>query len=172
MWHTVYRAVDALSRAMAYLAGFSILIIALMQVAEIAFRNFAGISLTFVWEYAAYMHIGAIFMGLAYTLRTGGHIQVTLLATVMPRFFGYLSTTVGLMISGYLSFALIRLCHNWGSTGRTSGTVDNLPLVYPMFFVAFGASMLTVQLVLRLIHMILGTQPQLVWGGPVPSGAE
>lgn len=167
MWQSLYRAVDALSRAMAYLAGFAILIIAVMQVAEIALRNLMGISLTFVWEYAAYMHIAAIFMGLSFTLRTGGHIQVTLLAGAFPRLFNYLSTTVGLIISGYLSYALIRLCYSWGSTGRTSGTVDNLPLVYPMIFVAFGASMLTLQLMFRLLHIILKTRMQLPWSaGP------
>lgn len=163
MWQSIYRATDALSRAMAYLAGFAILVIALMQVVEIALRNLMGISLTFVWEYAAYMHIAAIFMGLAFTLRTGGHIQVTLLAVPFPRLFDWLSSTVGLIISGYLSFAMIRLCWNWGSTGRTSGTVDNLPLVWPMIFVAFGAAMLTLQLVLRLVHLALGTRLQERW---------
>src|SRR5690606_35899990 len=163
MWQSIYRTVDTISRAMAWVAGVTILLIALMQMVEILFRNFAGISLTFVWEYAAYMHIAAIFMGLAFTLRTGGHIQVTLLSTVLPRGFLYLSTLLGLAISAYLSFAVIRLCYNWGSTGRTSGTVDNLPLVYPMIFVAFGASMLTLQLVLRLVHIILGTRVDLPW---------
>lgn len=163
MWQLIYRSVDALSRAMAWVAGVTILVIALMQMVEILVRNFAGISLTFVWEYAAYMHIAAIFMGLSFTLRTGGHIQVTLLATVMPRLFLYLSTAIGLAISAYLTVAMIRLCYNWGSTGRTSGTVDNLPLVYPMIFVAFGAAMLTLQLVLRLVHLILGTRIDLPW---------
>lgn len=161
MWQSIYRSVDALSRAMAWVAGITILVIALMQMVEILVRNLAGISLTFVWEYAAYMHIAAIFMGLAFTLRTGGHIQVTLLATVAPRLFHYLSTVLGLAISAYLSVAMIRLCYNWGATWRTSGTVDNLPLVYPMIFVAFGASMLTLQLALRLVHLILGTQVEL-----------
>lgn len=164
MWQPLYKSVDALSRAMGWVAGGLILLIALMQVIEILARNFMGVSLTFVWEYAAYLHIAAIFLGLSFTLRTGGHIQVTLLATVMPRFFSYLSTIVGLIISGYLSLALIKLCWNWGMTGRSSGTVDNLPLVYPMAFVAFGAAMLTLQLVLRLIHLVMGTRVELPWG--------
>ncbi|MGP9590374.1 TRAP transporter small permease [Halomonas sp. AOP42-B2-16] len=167
MWQSLYQAVDTLSRIMAHLAGLSILIIALMQVTEIIVRNLLGISLTFVWEYAAYMHIAAIFMGLSFTLRTGGHIQVTLLATALPRLFEYMSTIIGLIISSYLSYALIRMCYSWGSTGRTSGTIDNLPLVYPMAFVAFGASVLTLQLLLRLIHIILKTRRQLSWSaGP------
>lgn len=168
MWKLLYRAVDFLSHVMAYLAGFAILIIAVLQFVEIVIRNLLGISLSFVWEYAAYMHIGAIFMGLSFTLRTGGHIQVTLLATALPRLFDYMSTVIGLIISGYLSYSLIRMCYSWGSTGRTSGTLDNMPLVYPMAFVAFGASMLTLQLMFRLVHSILKTHRQLSWSaGPV-----
>lgn len=163
MWHHLYRAADRLSYGMAVIAGFAILVIAFMQMTEILLRNIFDVSLTFVWEYAAYMHIGAIFFGLAFTLRTGGHIQVTLLAKVLPKVFDYLSTLLGLAISGYLSMALVQLCWSWGTTGRSSGTVDDLPLVYPMLFVALGAVMLTVQLALRLIHLLLGTPTELAW---------
>ena len=167
MWPSIYKGADALSFLLGRIAGGAILLIAFLQVIEIFARNFAGVSLTFVWEYAAYMHIAAIFLGLAFTLRTGGHIQVTLLATVIPRFFNYLSTVVGLVISGFLSIGLIRLCWNWGITGRTSGTVDNLPLAIPMTFVAFGSAMLTLQLALRLIHLLMGTRIELPWAaGP------
>lgn len=167
MWQTIYRSVDGVSRVMAWVAGALILLIAFMQMAEIVLRNVANISLTFVWEYAAYMHIVAIFLGLSLTLRTGGHIQVILLAHAMPRAFNYISTVGGLIFSSYLSFAMIRLCYDWGVTGRTSGTVDNLPLVYPMIFVAFGASMLTLQLLMRLLHLIFGTESELSWVGGV-----
>lgn len=161
MWHSLYRAVDRLSYAMAVIAGFAILAIAVMQVTEIVARNLFNISLTFVWEYAAYMHIAAIFFGLSFTLRSGGHIQVTLLAKVAPRLFHLLSTMLGLAISGFLSLALVQLCHNWAVTGRSSGTVDDLPLAYPMAFVAFGAVMLTLQLALRLVHLLMGTPVEL-----------
>lgn len=163
MWNVIYRSVDLFSYALAALAGFAILLIAMMQVVEIAVRNLFNISLTFVWEYAAYMHISAIFLGLAFTLRTGGHIQVTMLAKFSPRLFNLVSTLLGLAISGYLSVAVVQLCINWGRTGRTSGTVDELPLVYPMIFVAFGAVMLTVQFVLRLVHLLMGTPAELPW---------
>lgn len=164
MWRRLYKAVDAISQAMGWLAGGMILLMAFMLMAEILLRNIANISLSFVWEYAAYLHIAAIFLGLAFTLRTGGHIQVTLLAAALPRAFNYISTLGGLMLSSYLTYAMIRLCYSWGSTGRTSGTVDNLPLVYPMVFIAFGALMLTLQLLCRLLHLLSGSETELEWG--------
>lgn len=163
MWHHLYRSADRLSHGMAVIAGFAVLLIAFMQMTEIIVRNIFDVSLTFVWEYAAYMHVSAIFFGLSFTLRTGGHIQVTLLSKVAPRLFHWVSTLLGLAISGFLSLALLQLCINWGVTGRSSGTVDDLPLVYPMACVTFGACMLTLQLVLRLLHLLLGTPVELAW---------
>jgi TRAP-type C4-dicarboxylate transport system permease small subunit len=169
MWRALYASIDALSRACAYLAGAAIMVIALMQICEIVLRNVFDISLPFVWEYAAYMHVGAVFLAAAYTLRTGGQIQVTLLREVAPRLFPWLSTTVGLVISAFVSYALIKFAYGYAVTGRTSGTINNLPLVYPAFFMAFGASMLTLQLLLRLVHVALGTPEQLPWTGSAAS---
>lgn len=168
MWPKLYRAADSISRIMAWVSGGLIFLIAFLQTIEIIVRNLLDISLSFVWEYAAYMHIAAVFLGLSMTLRTGGHIQVTLLSSVAPRLFQITSTLGALAISAFLSTALIRLAWTWGSTGRTSGTIDNVPLVIPMTVVAVGATMLTVQLLLRLVHILLGTQAELVWsaGGP------
>ncbi len=167
MWPRLYQTTDALSRVLAWISGGLIFLIAFLQFSEILLRNLANVSLSFVWEFAAYMHIAAILLGLSMTLRTGGHIQVTLFATVMPRIFQLVSTLGGIVISGFLSLALIQLAWNWGVTGRTSGTVDDIPLVIPMFFVAFGAVMLTIQLCLRLFHILLGTPIELQWSsGP------
>lgn len=165
MWQIVYKTTDAVSKVCAYLAGAAIMAIALMQILEIALRNIFNISLPFVWEYAAYFHAGAVFMAAAFTLRTGGHIQVTLLREVTPRLFNYLSTLVGLAISLFLSYSLVRLALGYAASGRTSGTVNDLPLLYPAGFIAFGASMLTLQLFLRFLHLLMGTREQLPWTG-------
>lgn len=168
MWQTIYRSIDTISRILANIAGALIMLIALMQIAEIVLRNTAGISLPFVWEYAAYLHMTAIFFGLAFTLRTGGHIQVTLLKTVAPRLFIWASTFVGLAISTILSASLIRLAITYAASGRSSGTINDVPLVYPAAAMAFGATLLTVQLVLRIVHYIAGSPPELA-GSAGPS---
>lgn len=167
MWPKIYNFFDAVSRGMAWIAGGMIFLIAFMQMLEIILRNLFDVSLSFVWEYAAYMHIAAIFLGLSMTLRSGGHIQVTLMSSAFPKAFQIVSTLGGIALSCFLSYALVRLAWNWGVTGRTSGTVDNAPLVVPMSIVAFGSVMLSVQLLLRLFHVFLGTKTELAWAsGP------
>jgi len=165
MWHCVYRSVDLVSKVGVYISGAALMTIVLMQIGEIILRNLFGISLPFIWEYAAYFHAGAVFLAAAFTLRTGGQIQVTILREVSPTLFRYLSTIVGFIISLFLSYALVKMAAGYAVTGRTSGTINNLPLIYPAAFVAFGASMLTLQLFMRFIHLLMGTPEELPWHG-------
>lgn len=169
MWRAISNAVDGVSRILAYLSGAAILAIAVMQVAEIVLRNAAGISLRFVWEYASYLHIAAIFLGAAFTLRTGGHIRVTLARSLNPRAFEVIATLVGLAISSFLTMSLLQMAWSYAATGRTSGTINDVPLVYPASFVAFGAAMLTLQLILRLVHVCIGREPELSWHETAPA---
>ncbi|EHA14896.1 TRAP transporter small permease [Halomonas sp. HAL1] len=155
MWRLIFKYTDFLALVLAYLSGFTILCIALLQLLEIIIRNTVGYSLPFVWEYAAYMHICAVFLAAAYTLRTGGHIQVTLLKSINPRIFEGVATFIGLLISLFLSWSLVSLAYGYGETGRTSSTINAVPLVYPAAIVAFGALMLSLQLILRLVKVVL-----------------
>jgi len=147
-------AADACSTALGYLAGALLAGIVAIQIAEILARNLLGVSLSFTWEVAAYFHVCAIFLAAAFTLRTGGHVRVSLIQSAAPRVFELLATLLGLAISSYLSWALVRFAWNYGVTGRTSGTINDVPLVYPAAVVAFGACMLTLQLLLRLLQAL------------------
>jgi len=152
------RAADRASLILGGLAGALLAAIVVIQIAEILARNVLGVSLPFTWEYAAYFHICAIFLAAAFTLRSGGHVRVSLIQGIAPRTFEFVATLVGLVISAYLSWALVKFATNYGLTGRTSGTVNDVPLVYPAGVVAFGACVLTLQLALRLAQT-LARQP-------------
>lgn len=152
---------DRLSRFLAYISGTLIFAIAALQISEIVSRNFFDTSLSIVWEVAAYMHIAAIFLAAAFTLRTGGHIRVTLFQSLHPRLFEIVGTLVGLVISAFLSYALVKFAWNYGVSGRTSGTTNDIPLVYPAAAVAFGAVILSVQLALRLCLALQGRPVEL-----------
>ncbi len=165
MWEKTYRAIDTLSGWMAHAGGLGFFLIVFMQLAELVLRNFFGVSLPFVWEYAAYLNMAAVFLGAGYTLRTGGHIQVTLLKGFSPKLFAYSSALIGLLISLILSYSLIRMAYGYAMSGRTSGTVNDFPLVYPAVAMAFGAAMLSLQLVLRLCHAALGSKLEIDWQG-------
>ncbi|MBD5769581.1 TRAP transporter small permease subunit [Marinomonas colpomeniae] len=148
------KLVDCVCLIACYISGIAILAIALMQVTEIIVRNAFDYSFPFVWEFASYLHIGAVFLAAGYTLRSGGHIRVTILQRFHSKAFEIGATLVALAISTFLSMAIFKFAFKYFETGRTSGTVNDIPLAIPAFFMAFGAALLTVQLVMRLLQTI------------------
>ncbi|MBT9386177.1 TRAP transporter small permease [Pseudooceanicola sp. CBS1P-1] len=159
------RFVDRLSYALALLSGIALCSVALLIVAEILLRKFAGISLHFLWEYGVFVHMTAVFLGAGWTLRTGGHIRVTLLRGLSPRLFELWATLLGLVISSMVSNALVQMAWGYIKSGRTTGTTTNTPLAIPATIMAFGAVLLTVQIALRLLSIALGRDPELATTG-------
>ena len=148
----------------AALAAVLIAAIAVMILSEITARWLFNYSLSFAWEYSAYCMAMAIFCAAAYTLRTGGHIRVSLLsASVPPRaawWIDLLATVVGTCISAYITLALIHLAWRSFQSGSLSATISATPLAIPQGVIAFGALLLTVQLMLRVYRLCYGLETE------------
>ena len=160
----ILTGIDALSRACGYLAAVLVLGIAGLILAEIFCRTVLNISLSFAWEYAAYCFAVSIFLAAAFALRTGGHVRVMLLSqSVSPRLAYWLdvaATTAGIMIAGVLAWSLAAFAWRSWVSGSTSATIDETPLVYPQAAMAFGAALLTLQLVARAVRLLVGEPPE------------
>lgn len=164
MWSPIVKGIDAFSRFLAYFAGYSLLAIAIMQIVEIFVRNALNISLPFVWEFAGYMHIAAIFLAAAYTLRIGGHVQITAFKGLNPKLFDLVSSIIGLAVSLFLTWSFGKLALGYWASGRTSGTVSDVPLAYPFSVVVFGAALLSLQIALRIVHVLMNEKVELDYG--------
>lgn len=160
----VLGALDAVSRWMAYVAAALVVAIAVLILAEIFCRTVLNISLTFAWDYSAYFMAAAILFAAAFTLRTGGHVRVSLLTASVPRpvarTVDFVATLFGAGIGLFLAYALVLFAWESFLTGRTSATIDATPLVYPHAALAFGAVLLALQLVARLVRLLTGEQPE------------
>ena len=160
----VLAGIDALSRGCGYVAAALVLGIAGLILAEIFCRTVLNVSLSFAWEYAAYFFAVSILLGAAFALRTGGHVRVMLLSqSVSPRVAHWLdvaATVVGTMIAGFLAWALAAFAARSWMSGSTSPTIDETPLVYPQAAMAFGAALLTLQLVARAVRLLVGEPPE------------
>ena len=160
----ILAGVDALSRACGYLAALLVLGIAGLILAEIFCRTALNVSLSFAWEFAAYFFAVAIFLAAAFALRTGGYVRVMLLSqSVSPRLAYWLdvvATVAGTMIAGVLAWSLTSFAAKSWESGSTSPTIDETPLVYPQAAMAFGAALLTLQLVVRAVRLFIGEPPE------------
>lgn len=154
---------DALSRACGYAAAGLVLGIAALILAEIFCRTVLNVSLSFAWEYSAYALAMAIFLAAPFTLRTGGHVRVLLLSqSLSPRAARRLdavATAGGTVVAGWLAWSLAAFAWRSWATGSTSATIDETPLAYPQAVMAFGAVLLTAQLLARGVRLLRGEPP-------------
>ena len=153
---------DLITTALAVFAAFLTLSIAVTIIAEIVARSVFNYSFSFAWEYSAYAMGAAMFCGLAFTLRTGGHIRVSLLASALPdvisKMVDVVCTLVAIGFSGYISLALCELAWKSFVSGSTSPSAT--PLVLPQGLIALGAILITLQFVARLIRLLINEEPE------------
>lgn len=151
---------DRIARASAYVAAVLIFAIAALILSEIVARTGFNVSFSFAWEYASYCMATAVFLGAAFTLRTGGHVRVSLLSATVPpavaKAIEVLATLFAVGVTTYLAYALIVFAWQSGVTGRTSPTIDETPLVIPQGVMAFGAFLLALQMLVRLLRLLIG----------------
>ena len=119
-----------------------------------------GLTIPSYADFTGFFLAAASFLALAYTLRMGGHIRVTLvtgrLAPRMRRFLEILVVAIALIMVSYASWYMILLVlesHEFGD--RSSGMVS-VPLWIVQCPVALGLSILTLALLDELICLLRG----------------
>ena len=156
-------AVDRASRwgshaACACIAGATLLVLA-----EIAARKLFATSLSFAWEYAAYLSAMAFLLGAGHALATGAHVRVQLVLDWLParpaRVLDVAATLGTTLIAGYFAWACVRLAWNSFADGTRTFLPSN-SLLWP-FQAAFalGAVILTLQAAARAVRLLRGETP-------------
>ncbi len=133
----------------------------LLMLAEVIVRAASNVlpwlpaDIPVAWEYCSYLMAACFTFGAAMTLRTGGHIQVTLLLDnvhgTLRRIFQAIVSFLGMVSVGFLAYAMGRF--TWtsyigGQTSMASGTL----LWIPQCLVTFGIVLLALQLLARTIE--------------------
>lgn len=164
---TLLRQIDRLAVWAAALAAAFLLSMAVLMLAEVVARSAFAKSLVFSWEFSGYL-MGATFLfGAAYTLRSGGHVRVSLLAEhVSPsvaRGLDIFSTLVGVVVTAYVLYALCDLTYTSFQRDIVSFTPTQTPLIIPQGVLALGALLLFLQMVARLVRLFAGEEPDLAY---------
>jgi TRAP-type C4-dicarboxylate transport system permease small subunit len=142
-------AVDALSEAAGLLAGAAALVLTVIVTAGVAARRVFNAPFLFVEELSGYLVLGIVFLGLAYTLKTGGHIRVDIL---LGRAAGAARTalqlaclSVALAWAGFVLAGTWRLAHEYFTQNIRSFAYLQTPLWIPATVMVAGAVLLVLQ---------------------------
>lgn len=141
-----------------YGASGCILIIVLLIIAEIGVRSLTGSSTFITEEYCGYLLACFAFLGMAETLRTDGHIRVTIiisrLGEKMRALFEVFGNTLGCGIFFYMSVYLGLMLYSSWNMGVRSMHVSQTPLFIPQIVPVVGSVIMALQFFIQLLDSI------------------
>ncbi len=140
--------------------GASIIIMALAIGLNVILRHIFDLSLMFVEEYSGYLLGVVVYMSLAYTARTNGHVFVELVVQYLPKrkrqSLGLITTLIAIMLMGlYLWFAWDLFMESIRRNAKAM-TVTQTPLWIPQVFLWVGLIFLILELVVQVVKKSMG----------------
>ncbi len=150
---------DWLYKLSGMMAAILLVCIALLIIAQIVAR-FIGQIVPDANEIAGYCMAGTTFLALAYTLREGGHIRVTMLINHLPKAYSRLLEIFTLAVAssstGYFAYYLILMVWQTYQYGEVSQGHIPIPLWIPQSSLAIGMSILCLAFVEEFIRALKG----------------
>ena len=161
---------ERLSQLSCYAAGFGAVVMMLLIFIAVVMRYVFKHPFTFTEEVTGYLVLFVVFMGLAYTLVTDGHIRTDLLLKHLPpsarRAADVLSGLVALVWSVVLLVSVGRRAFDYWVDGTRSFTGLKTPLWIPSLFMVLGTVLLVGQLLVWVVDAVRGRSVDLdVQGG-------
>ncbi|OBY27869.1 TRAP transporter small permease [Leisingera sp. JC1] len=126
-----------------------------------------GLTIPSYADFTGFFLAASTFLALAYALRAGGHIRVTLVTNRLPAVAHRAAelgvTLLALLMSGYATWFMGLLLLESLEFGDRSAGMVSVPLWLPQVPVALGLAILTLALADELISMLRGALPS--WEG-------
>lgn len=150
---------DWLYKLSGIMAAILLICIALLIIAQIVAR-FIGQIVPDANEIAGYCMAGSTFLALAYTLREGEHIRVTMIINHLPKLYSRLleifTLAAATVLTGYFAYYLILMVWQTYQYGEVSQGHIPMPLWIPQSSLAIGMSILCIAFIEEFIHALQG----------------
>jgi TRAP-type C4-dicarboxylate transport system permease small subunit len=156
------RLLDGLFRSLGVLAAVALVVIGVSVLTGVSGR-LLGYHVQGAIFIATYSMGAMAFFALAHTLKSGGHIRVTLflrgLSPRVRRYFEIWCLGVGTAILGFFSYNTIALMMNSYEFGITSVGVLPIPIWIPQMSMAVGAVVATIAFLDEFLIVARGGEP-------------
>lgn len=153
------RFLDTLYTAAGVLAAVFLIAIGVLVLTSITTR-LMGWTVPGLANYAGYCMAASSFLALAYTLRMGGHIRVSILLQNLDgakrRAAELCCLGCGFCLAAYFAFYSVKMVRVSLQINDVSQGPDATPLWIPQIVMAVGTSVLAVALLDRLIEVLRG----------------
>jgi TRAP-type C4-dicarboxylate transport system permease small subunit len=139
-------------------AGVGVIVSVALVVIGVIGRYILNMAIIFIDEYTSYLLVLTTFMGLAYTLRTNGHIDVDLVVRLLPlRVKKWIRLTTSLLA---LALTVLLTIQTWQKTwdsfriGSIATSPLETPLYIPQLFIPIGFGMMGLSLIAYIVRMV------------------
>jgi C4-dicarboxylate transporter, DctQ subunit len=157
------RYIDRLSELAGYASAVLILVSMLVVCYGVALRYVFGASTVWQLELSTYFLMFAAFVGGAYGLKHGDHVNLSLIVDRLPGktrlYVQLVASVMGLLFVAVVAVIGYVLWWETTQSGRTSGTAWNVPLTYPYFIVPLGMTLIALQYLVIVVQIIQQITP-------------
>jgi TRAP-type C4-dicarboxylate transport system permease small subunit len=171
------RYIDRLSELAGYISAVLILVSMLVVCYGVFLRYVLGASTVWQLELSTYFLMFAAFVGGAYGLKHGDHVNLSLIVDRLPEktrlYVRLLASVLGFVFVAIVASIAYVLWWETTEAGRTSGTAWNVPLTYPYLIVPLGMTLIALQylvIVVRIVQQIRTSDHPPDEGGDLEGG--
>ncbi len=151
------RMIEGVNRAMYWFSAAAILLSSLVLTYEVVMRYFLKIPTIWEVETAIYLGILATFMGSAYGLKDGAHINIDLFTRTLPlglqRRLEKITSFLSLLFCIYVAYKGWGLFWEAYAKGWRSDSLWGPPLSIPYFFLPLGLTLLSLQFIIQIFEL-------------------
>jgi len=158
--------IDKISYWLHQIGGLCLLMIAILIMAEVFSRSLLNHSISITWEIGSYLLAASWFLAMGYTLRTDGHIRISLFNQILGEkgswILDIIATFFGIVITFLIFYALFNyLSVDSFIRGKTSYTPMQTPLYIPQTVMAIGMLVFFLQMVMRFFRLLIKENPDI-----------
>lgn len=155
----IVRAIETLSNVSGYFSGLLVLLMMSIVMYEVFMRYVLHNPPCIADEISAYMLVGVVFIGLAYTWKEKGHVRIEFAITRLPtRVSQWLRLAILIIAAAYIIVAS-KACYDFVLHSYQRGIVSQswlrIPLQWPELPLAIGFSLLSLQLIIEIAKAIV-----------------
>ncbi len=145
-----------------YISGlFMVLIVVLISV-EIACRSIFSTSTLIADEYSAYFFVAVVMMGLAFSMKDGSHIRISIIMGRLgegpARILDIITHLAAIALSSYAFYHAVVMVYDTWELEMTADSISETPIYLPQIVIPVGLLLFILQLVAQFLRRLSSYQ--------------